>query len=104
MRLLQLQLDGAESDALDFHPMMTVVSGLDAGHAERGSSRPCAPLPAATDPGVAGLIESHGVLFDLTVENLQLMGLGLDLDPLIRRSRPAGRRRPAATTPPRWPR
>ncbi len=34
---------------------------------------------------MSGLIESHGVLFDLTVENLQLMGLGLDLDPLIRR-------------------
>ncbi len=33
-----------------------------------------------------GLVESHGVLFDLTVENLQLMGLGLDLDPLIRRT------------------
>ncbi len=43
-------------------------------------------MPAATDPGVPGLIESHGVLFDLSVDNLQLMGLGLDLDPLIRRS------------------
>jgi hypothetical protein len=84
MRLLQLQLDGAETDALDFHPMMTIVSGLDPAMRARLIAAVCA-LPAATDPGVAGLIESHGVLFDLTVENLQLMGLGLDLDPLIRR-------------------
>jgi hypothetical protein len=85
MRLLQLQLDGAGSDALDFHPMMTVVSGLDASMRSRLIAAVCA-LPVATDPGVAGLIESHGVLFDLSVENLQLMGLGIDLDPLIRRS------------------
>ena len=85
MRLLQLQLDGAESDALDFHPMMTIVRGLDPARRARLIAAVRA-LPAATDPGVAGLIESHGVLFDLTVENLQLMDLGLDLDPLIRRS------------------
>jgi hypothetical protein len=85
MRLLQLQLDGAGSDALDFHPMMTVVSGLDGAMRDRLIAAVCA-LPSASDPGVDGLIESHGVLFDLTVENLELMGLGLDLDPLIRRS------------------
>jgi hypothetical protein len=85
MRLLQLQLDGAQSDALDFHPMMTIVRGLDPAMRSRLVAAVCA-LPAATDPGVPGLIESHGVLFDLTVENLQLMGLGLDLDPLIRRN------------------
>ena len=84
MRLLQLQLEGPESDALDLHPMMTVVRGLDPGMRSRLIAAVCA-LPAATDPGVPGLIESHGVLFDLTVDNLQLMGFGLDLDPLIRR-------------------
>ncbi len=85
MRLLQLQLDGDQADALDFHPMMTVVRGLGPAARARLIAAVCA-LPAASDPGVSGLIESHGVLFDLTVENLQLMDLGLDLDPLIRRS------------------
>ena len=87
MRLLQLQLgDGsAASEPLDFHPMMTVVSGLDAAARERVIAAITA-LPRGLDPGMAGMIEAHGVLFDLTVENLAMLGLGGDLDPVIRRS------------------
>jgi hypothetical protein len=88
MRLLQLQL-GADasgaSEPLDFHPMMTVVSGLDAAARARVVAAIRA-LPRGIDPGMPGMIESHGVLFDLTVENLAMLGLDGDLDPLIRPS------------------
>ena len=86
MRLLQLQL-GAEgsgaSEPLDFHPMVTVVSGLDAATRERVVAA-IAALPRGLDPGMRGMVEAHGVLFDLTVENLALLGLDGDLDPVIR--------------------
>lgn len=85
MRLLQLRLDSGASDALDLHPMMTVVTGLDSAGRERVIDAVRA-LPRASEPGLAGLVEAHGVLFDLSVETLQLFGLASDLDPIIRRT------------------
>jgi len=85
MRLLQLRLDSGESDALDLHPMMTVVTGLDSAGRERVIDAVRA-LPRSAEPGLAGLVEAHGVLFDLSVETLQLFGLDSDLDPIIRRT------------------
>ena len=85
MRLLQLRLDGDASDALDLHPMMTVVTGLDSVSTARIIAAAQA-LPKAADPGLHGLVEAHGVLFDLSVETLQLFGLDSDLDPVIRRT------------------
>jgi len=85
MRLLQLRLDSDASDALDLHPMMTVVTGLDSVSTARIIAAAQA-LPKAADPGLHGLVEAHGVLFDLSVETLQLFGLDSDLDPVIRRT------------------
>jgi hypothetical protein len=85
MRLLQLRLDGGASDALDLHPMLTVVTGIDQASRERVIDAIRA-LPRAAEPGLPGLVEAHGVLFDLSVETLQLFGLDSDLDPVIRRA------------------
>ncbi|HEY5153948.1 MAG TPA: hypothetical protein VIJ47_04380, partial [Acidimicrobiales bacterium] len=78
MRLIQLQLD---DDALDLHPMMTVITGLDPAARSRVIAAVMA-LPRGTDPGTGGLVESHGVLFDLSVETLRLLGLAVELDPV----------------------
>ena len=84
MRLLQLQLNGNDAGSIDFHPMLTVVSGLTpSGRARLVSA--FAALPRAGDPGCAGLLESHGVLLDLTPQNLVLLGFtDMELDVLVR--------------------
>src|ERR1700712_1284781 len=87
MRLLQIQLslDGDQRSALDLHPMMTVVSRLHSlardqlMHAVRS-------LPTGRDACYGGLVESHGVLFDLSAETLDLFGMQSDLDPVVGRS------------------
>jgi hypothetical protein len=83
MRLLQLNPNGNESSALDFHPMVTVVTNLSPSGRERVISAITA-LPRGEDPGCHGLIEAHGVLLDLTPETLRLLDLHGDLDVLIR--------------------
>ncbi len=98
MRLLQLQFDGDGRDALDFHPMMTVVSGLDPAMRARLIAAVSA-LPRGADPGMGGLIESHGVLFELTVDNLGLLDLVGDLDPLIRAADLPGGNAPRGDAP-----
>ena len=65
--------------------MMTVVTGLDSVTTTRIIAAAQA-LPRAADPGLQGLVEAHGVLFDLSVETLELFGLASDLDPVIRRT------------------
>jgi len=82
MRLIQLQLD---DDALDLHPMMTVITGLDPAARSRVIAAVTA-LPRGSDPGTGGLVESHGVLFDLSVDTLSLLGLSVELDPVVRAS------------------
>jgi hypothetical protein len=87
MRLLQIQLelDADHRSAVDLHPMITVVSGFDA--VARGQLIDAVrALPTGGAAGHGGLVESHGVLFDLSAETLQLFGLHLDLDPVVRRS------------------
>lgn len=83
MRLLQLNPNGTEASALDFHPMVTVVNGLSARGRERVINAVLA-LPRGADPGCAGLVEAHGVLMDLNPATLALLDLGADLDVLIR--------------------
>jgi hypothetical protein len=85
MRLLQLNPNGNESSALDFHPMVTVVTNLSASGRERVINAITA-LPRGEDPGCHGLLEAHGVLLDLTPETLRLLDLHGDLDVLIRPS------------------
>jgi len=87
MRLLQIQLplDGDRPVALDLHPMMTVVSGLDAVGRDQLTAL-VRDLPAGREPGYGGLVEAHGVLFDLSAETLELFGLHTDVDPVVGRS------------------
>lgn len=69
MRLLQLRTDG--SSLLDLHPNLTVVQGLDPA----ARSRLVATVRGLAD-GVAageGLLEAHGVLFDLSTEMLAML-------------------------------
>ena len=74
MRLLQLNPNGSEASALDLHPMLTVVTGL--GPTGRDVVlKAIEALPTADDPGCAGLVEAHGVLLDLGVDALRLLGL-----------------------------
>lgn len=85
MRLLQLNTNGDEASALDFHPMVTVVNGLtDAGRAT--VIRAVTSLPKGEDPGCHGLVEAHGILLDLDADTLALLDLQGDLDVLVRPS------------------
>src|SRR3954468_11915452 len=87
MRLLQIQLslDGERRSALDLHPMMTVVSGLDSLARDQLIDA-VRSLPAGRDAGYGGLVESHGVPFDLSAETLDLFGMQSDLDPVVTRA------------------
>jgi hypothetical protein len=83
MRLLQLNPDGNESAALDFHPMVTVVTGLTPSGRARVIEAVTA-LPKGTDPGCNGLLEAHGILLDLDAKTLRMLDLEAGLDVLIR--------------------
>ena len=82
MRLLQINPNGSDESALDFHPMVTVVQGL--GPSGRDLVLSVArSLPLGGDPGVGGLLEAHGVLLDLSGETLGLLDLASEADVLI---------------------
>lgn len=82
MRLLQLNPNGTEESALDFHPVITVVSGLGPNGRDQ-VRRAVAALPKGDDPGCGGLIEAHGLMLDLTADNLAMLDLHGDLDPVV---------------------
>lgn len=84
MRLLELRKNGVGSPTLEFHPNLTVVSGLS-DPTRAAVLRAIAALPTGQDPGLGGLVEAHGVLFDLTPETLHVLGLSSDVDVLVRR-------------------
>ncbi len=84
MRLLELHGNGSDGPVLEFHPNVTVVRGLSADAKDR-VIRAISALPSADDPGMGGLVEAHGVVFDLSQESLGLLGLRTELDVLIRR-------------------
>lgn len=83
VRLLQLDPHGAEDATLDLHPLITVISGADAA-ARRRIVDAVAALPSASDPGIGGLVEAFGIILDLNVESLALLGLDSDLDVVVR--------------------
>ncbi|MEJ5253788.1 MAG: hypothetical protein WHS89_00410 [Acidimicrobiales bacterium] len=86
MRLLQLNPNGSEDSALDFHPMVTVVTGLGPNGREL-VLRAVAALPSGSDPGCGGLVEAHGIMLDLTPDTLAMLDLAADdLDVLVRRA------------------
>lgn len=82
MRLLQIDPNGSEATALDFHPMVTVVTGLTPSGRDI-VLRVARSLTVAQDPGAAGLLEAHGVLLDLDRESLELLDIQTGLDVLV---------------------
>jgi hypothetical protein len=81
MRILELRTSG--ESVLEFHPNVTVVSGLSADTRD-DVIRAVTALPSGDDPGLGGLVEAHGVMFDLTLETLEVFGLRSPVDVLVR--------------------
>jgi hypothetical protein len=82
MRLLQLSTGPGE--LLDLHPNVTVVQGLDDA-AHRLLVDAVAQLARAEGVPGSGLLEAHGVLFELHPDLLRLLDLsGHELDPIVR--------------------
>jgi hypothetical protein len=82
MRLLQIDPNGSETTALDFHPMITVVTGLTPSGRDL-VLRVARSLGAGDDPGLGGLVEAHGVLLDLNRNTLDLLDLDGATIPLV---------------------
>lgn len=82
MRLLQLNPNGSEESVLDLHPMITVLTGLSPVGRDR-LVRAVQALPRADEPGCPGLLESHGIFFDLDRTSLELLGLGTEVDVVV---------------------
>jgi len=74
MRVLQINPNGSEASALDLHPTISVVTGLgDGGRAL--IRRAFEEMSKGRDPGCGGLLEAHGVLFDLSAEAISMLDL-----------------------------
>ena len=109
MRLLQLATGPGE--LIDLHPHVTVVAGLDRTGREL-LAEAVAGLASGGRRGPRGLLEAHGVLFDLAPEALALLDIAADgvrpvvtADDLPRlRPVPTPRRRRPPSDPPRRPR
>lgn len=82
MRLLQLNPNGSEDHVLDLHPMTTVVTGVSAAGRDL-LLRVIRSLPAGSDPACAGLVESHGIFFDLGADVLDLLEMRSDVDVVV---------------------
>jgi hypothetical protein len=82
MRLLRLD-GGSGGPTVDLHPFFTVIRGLG-GPARQEVLAALRALPAGADPGMAGLVEAHGVLLDLDAETLGMLDLRSDLDVVVR--------------------
>jgi hypothetical protein len=75
--VIQLRKSGL---VLDLHPFVSVVRGLE------GSLR-----DELINAGLAGLVEAHGVVLDLTPDALALLDLHESLDVVVRREDLPGR-------------
>ncbi len=74
MRVLQINPNGSEASALDLHPTISVVTGLgDGGRAL--IRRAFEEMSKGRDPGCGGLLEAHGVLFDLSPDAISMLDL-----------------------------
>jgi hypothetical protein len=81
MRLLQLAT--GENELIDLHPNVTVVAGLDQA-GRRLLKDAVAGLARGAATGHRGLLEAHGVLFDLTPDMLDLLDIVPgDLQPIV---------------------
>jgi hypothetical protein len=94
LRLLQLATGPHE--LIDLHPNVSVVSGLD-DEGRRRLIDTIVGLSRGRVTGPPGLLEAHGVLFDLTPEMLAILDIDAeDSWPVVTvsdRSRHGGRRR-----------
>jgi hypothetical protein len=84
MRLLQLSLESGEHAALDLHPLLSVVQGLDERARDR-LVRTVAAIAAGAEPPCAGMAEAHGVMLPLDEANIALLDLRTEADPIVRR-------------------
>ena len=84
MRLLQLSLESGEHAALDLHPLLSVVQGLDERARDR-LVRTVAAIAAGVEPPCAGMAEAHGVMLPLDEANMALLDLRTEADPIVRR-------------------
>jgi hypothetical protein len=84
MRLLQLSLEPGERSALDLHPLLSVVQGLDERARDR-LVRTVQAVAAGAEPPCTGMAEAHGVLLPLDEANLALLDLRTEADPIVRR-------------------
>jgi len=84
MRLLQLSLDAGERAALELHPLVSVVQGLDDRARDR-LVRTVAAIAAGQEPPCAGVVEAHGVTLSLDAANLALLDVRTDADPVVHR-------------------
>jgi hypothetical protein len=81
MRLLQLATGSGH--LIDLHPNVTVLAGLDAA-GRRVLIDAVAGLARGSATGTTGLLEAHGVLFDLSDDVLSLLDIdGDDLQPVV---------------------
>lgn len=81
MRLLQLAT--GPDELIDLHPNVTVVAGLD-GEGRRRLADALVGLAQGAVTGPKGLLEAHGVLFDLLPEMLALLDIAAgDLRPVV---------------------
>lgn len=82
MRLLQLTT--GENQLLDLHPNVTVVAGLDDSSHRRLLDAVVGLASSTAAPG-GGLLEAHGVLFNLDSALLRVLDVQADgLDPIVR--------------------
>src|SRR5690606_27961968 len=72
------------SPTLEFHPNLTVVYGLSPAGREQ-VIRALEAIPSGDSSGVGGLVEAHGILFELNSESLDVLGLDARVDVVVRR-------------------
>lgn len=82
MRILELRLGGEPSPTIELHPHMTLVQGLD--QEGRRHLAEAMNAMAGGEAKMTGLIEAHGVIFELTAASLRLLGLNADLNLVVR--------------------
>jgi hypothetical protein len=83
MRLLELRTNGVGSPTLEFHPNLTVVYGMSPEGRDRVIDA-VASLPGGVAGGLGGLVEAHGILFDLSDETLDILGMNEWVDVVVR--------------------
>ena len=82
MRILELRLDAESGPALELHPNLTLVRGLDAS--QRQVVVESIRAMSQGQPTATGLIEAYGVMFDLVPRSLKLLGLEQGVDVAVR--------------------